>query len=166
MFASGPQEATVAAIPYQAATRSRPRGVAASPVHHAPHRHLRLVGSGEEALAAEVSSAGRHTRLAARRRARARRRGVAGAGLVALVLCTGWFGLGALRGLGQSAPRLLAGATLVPSGQRYVAHVGDTLWSIAERVEPGADPRPLVDSLSAQLRGRELVPGTVLLLPR
>ncbi len=29
----------------------------------------------------------------------------------------------------------------------YVVEPGDTLWSIARRVAPGHDPRPLVDAL-------------------
>jgi Tfp pilus assembly protein FimV len=29
----------------------------------------------------------------------------------------------------------------------YVVEPGDTLWSIARRVEPGHDPRPVVDAL-------------------
>ena len=29
----------------------------------------------------------------------------------------------------------------------YVVQPGDTLWSIARRADPGADPRPLVDRL-------------------
>jgi Tfp pilus assembly protein FimV len=29
----------------------------------------------------------------------------------------------------------------------YVVESGDTLWSIAERVAPGHDPRPVVDAL-------------------
>jgi nucleoid-associated protein YgaU len=34
----------------------------------------------------------------------------------------------------------------------YVAQPGDTLWTIAQRLVPGTDPRPLVDRL-AQLNG-------------
>ena len=37
----------------------------------------------------------------------------------------------------------------------YVVQPGDTLWSIARRVAPGQDPRPVVDGLIAanDLRG-------------
>jgi hypothetical protein len=42
---------------------------------------------------------------------------------------------------------------------------GDTLWSIAGRVEPGEDPRPLVDRLSAARHGAPLQPGETLHLP-
>jgi hypothetical protein len=36
---------------------------------------------------------------------------------------------------------------------------GDTLWSIAERMAPGADPRPMVDRLQARLGSTVLQPG-------
>ncbi len=77
-----------------------------------------------------------------------------------------WFGAGALRALGNSEGSVrLAGATSVSGGLRYVAEPGDSLWSIAVRVEPGEDPRALVDELEAQLHGRTLQPGDVLVLP-
>jgi len=47
----------------------------------------------------------------------------------------------------------------------YVVQPGDTLWSIAQRVEPGADPRPLVQQLSAELEGAGLQPGQALTVP-
>lgn len=50
---------------------------------------------------------------------------------------------------------------------RYVVREGDTVWSIAERVRPGEDPRPAVDAIVASndLDPRALVPGQVLLVP-
>jgi len=53
----------------------------------------------------------------------------------------------------------------VPGGYRYVARPGDTLWSIASKLEPGGDPRPLVAELEQQLHGAELIPGDPLKLP-
>jgi hypothetical protein len=41
----------------------------------------------------------------------------------------------------------------------YVVRAGDTLWSIARAVRPGADPRPIVDALSARVPGGVLQPG-------
>lgn len=75
-----------------------------------------------------------------------------------------WFGSGALAARPQ---RVVAfpGAVRTASGLRYVARSGDTLWSIASAAEPGADPRPLIDELSAQLHGEALQPGDVLELP-
>jgi Tfp pilus assembly protein FimV len=49
----------------------------------------------------------------------------------------------------------------------YVVRQGDTLWSIAERLAPGEDPRPLVDAISAAngVDAGELVPGQTLVVP-
>jgi len=46
-----------------------------------------------------------------------------------------------------------------------VVRPGDTLWSIALRFEPDADPRPLVDELSAARDGAPLVPGETIRWP-
>ena len=49
----------------------------------------------------------------------------------------------------------------------YVVRPGDTLWSIARRVSPKGDPRPIVDALAAANRidGAGLVPGQSLVVP-
>lgn len=49
----------------------------------------------------------------------------------------------------------------------YVVRPGDTLWSIAERLVPGEDPRPLVDALARAnaVSPGTLVPGQVLVVP-
>jgi Tfp pilus assembly protein FimV len=49
----------------------------------------------------------------------------------------------------------------------YVVREGDTLWSIAERVAPRADPRPVVDALVTvnEVDAGSLVPGQVLVIP-
>ncbi len=41
---------------------------------------------------------------------------------------------------------------------------GDTLWSIAQRVEPGKDPRPLVDLLNSATGGKPIDPGQTIVL--
>jgi nucleoid-associated protein YgaU len=48
-----------------------------------------------------------------------------------------------------------------------VVRVGDTLWSIASRVDGHGDVRAVVDEIQALngLRGADLVPGQTLLLP-
>lgn len=78
-----------------------------------------------------------------------------------------WFGASALA---SSAHHLdvhrLPGSVAVAGGYSYVVLPGDTLWSIARRVEPGADPRALVAKLEAQVHGSVLRPGDRLLLPR
>lgn len=78
-----------------------------------------------------------------------------------------WFGVGALAAGAHSGPVVrLPGSVPVAHGYAYVARPGDTLWSIAARVEPGRDPRPLVDQLEQQIHGGLLQPGERLLLPR
>ncbi len=59
---------------------------------------------------------------------------------------------------------------LVASGasycdQVYVTRPGDTIWGIAVRYSGTGDPRPLMDSLEAQISGRVLQPGQRLAVP-
>jgi len=97
-------------------------------------------------------------------RARGLRRLLPGAATLA-VLVSVWVGAGALSDLHRPALAVPAGAVKVPGGYRYVARPGDTLWSIASKLEPGGDPRPLVAELEQQLHGAELIPGDPLKLP-
>lgn len=84
-----------------------------------------------------------------------------------VVLAATWLGVGALSSADhQVQVRVLPGSVLVGGHADYVVRPGDTLWSIATRVEPGADPRPLVDELQAELHGKVLQPGDTLVLPR
>ncbi|HTX01217.1 MAG TPA: LysM peptidoglycan-binding domain-containing protein, partial [Acidimicrobiales bacterium] len=86
---------------------------------------------------------------------------MAAAVLTVAALAGVWIGAGALRRADATTPVRLAGSTPVAGGYRYVVQPGDTLWSIALQVEPGADPRPLVGELEGQLRGATLQPGDV-----
>ena len=45
------------------------------------------------------------------------------------------------------------------SGPSTVVRPGDSLWSVAARLAPGDDPRPVVDALAAARHGTILVPG-------
>ncbi|HXW35673.1 MAG TPA: LysM peptidoglycan-binding domain-containing protein, partial [Acidimicrobiales bacterium] len=58
-----------------------------------------------------------------------------------------------------------AGSQSLSPHSIYVVRPGDTLWSIAERLDPGGDPRPVVAQLSARLHGDTLIPGQALRLP-
>jgi nucleoid-associated protein YgaU len=65
----------------------------------------------------------------------------------------------AVRALGDPDQRYVTRST-------YVVRTGDTLWSIAERLSPGEDPRPLVDAITEvnRLEGT-LVPGQAIVVP-
>lgn len=49
----------------------------------------------------------------------------------------------------------------------YVVRSGDTLWTIAECLAPGRDPRPLVDAIASanDVAPGALVPGRALAIP-
>jgi hypothetical protein len=78
--------------------------------------------------------------------------------------------LGALVGLVCAMLVLVAWASAPAPGHpapvpaSVTVRAGDTLWSIASRIEPNADPRAVVDSLMAKnhLGDVSLVPGQVL----
>ncbi len=55
----------------------------------------------------------------------------------------------------------------VAAEHRVVVRPGDTLWSIARRVAPREDPRPLVDAIVAvnHVDPGALVPGQTVVVP-
>jgi hypothetical protein len=56
------------------------------------------------------------------------------------------------------------GSTLSPHSL-YVVQPGDTLWSIAQRLDPQTDPRPAVAAMSAEIGSATVRPGERLTLP-
>jgi nucleoid-associated protein YgaU len=63
----------------------------------------------------------------------------------------------------------LSTSPAAPAGdvRHYVVVVGDTLWSIAVRLGPGGDPRPLVDAIAEMndVDPGALHPGQTLVIP-
>ena len=106
-----------------------------------------------------------HPAVVARRRARLRRRRLVVAtavGAVLVALALPWGGAGG-RPLATSGP-VLAGAAVAAHAD-YVVQPGDTLWSIAVRLDPAGDPRVVVGELEAQTGSDTVVPGQHLHLP-
>jgi len=63
------------------------------------------------------------------------------------------------------APTPVDGGTAPVAGRTYVVQPGDTLWSIARRVAPDRDPRPVVDALRRANGGPDLRVGSSLPIP-
>jgi len=73
----------------------------------------------------------------------------------------------ALGGSPLAAPERRPASSALPAGgaASVVVEPGDTLWSIATRLAPADDPRPLVDELSDARGGAPLQPGERVRLP-
>jgi hypothetical protein len=107
---------------------------------------------------------GPDTRL---RPAFARRRAVAGLGLLAAVTA-GWLSVQVVTGAldaGSGSPPAPPGVGARPAGRVYVVQPGDTVWAIVRGTGVKGDPRPLVDRLQARLAGRPLEAGQQIVLP-
>lgn len=81
-----------------------------------------------------------------------------------------WLGAGALASHGGSASPVAAvpataASSLLVAGQTYVVKAGDTLRSIALRLDPSADPASVIALLHEQLHGGQLEPGLHIALP-
>lgn len=57
------------------------------------------------------------------------------------------------------------GPMLAVAQSSHVVQPGDTLWSLARRLQPGGDVRPLVHELSRRTAGRPLRAGQRIELP-
>lgn len=76
-----------------------------------------------------------------------------------------WAGAGLLATVHRPPLGVLPGSVKTPAGYVYVVRPGDTLWSIASRLQPGGDPRVLVAKLERQVSAGTLEPGSRLMLP-
>jgi Tfp pilus assembly protein FimV len=81
---------------------------------------------------------------------------------VAVVLVAAQAG-GALGGSPLAAPERRPAVSEATGTVRYVVEPGDSLWSIAEVLAPGEDPRPVVDALAEARRGAPLIPGETII---
>jgi hypothetical protein len=109
-------------------------------------------------------AAGRDRRLDVPTWRRRRAGATALAGLVLLVLVLA--ATGVLAAAGGRLPVGEGDGVVRPvASEAFVVHSGDTLWSIARRIQPEGDVRPLVDALSAQMGGTVLQPGDVVVWP-
>jgi hypothetical protein len=130
----------------------RPGGPGQSPVPGpGPHRPRPVYGRCDDPRAAARAAAvrRRHVLLAIV------------AVVVLVLLAVPWGG----RPRGLAAPGPVPVGTALSPHTVYVVRAGDTLWSIAERLDPQGDPRPVMTRLSGQLGGGTLRPGERLLLP-
>lgn len=93
---------------------------------------------------------------------------VAAAVVALLVVMAGSvaIGRGALAGLAPAPPAAASAPAAGPDATTVVVHPGDTLWSIARRVQPRGDVRPLVDRLVAANGSTVVVPGDRVVVPR
>ncbi|MDQ3979194.1 MAG: LysM peptidoglycan-binding domain-containing protein, partial [Actinomycetota bacterium] len=94
------------------------------------------------------------------------RRRRAAAGLVVAAVLALSAALGTLGGGPLPVPERPAPAVSPVGSRVYVVQPGDTFWSIARRLDPTGDPRPLVDRLVAAHGGPTLHVGERLPLPQ
>ena len=88
-------------------------------------------------------------------------------------IATALLTLGIVVVAGQAGAALGGSSPLAVSERRptivhgsVVVRPGDSLWSIATRLAPGEDPRPVVDQLTEARHGAALVPGETVRWPK
>jgi Tfp pilus assembly protein FimV len=76
---------------------------------------------------------------------------------VVVVLVTAQAGVALGSSTHDRAPERTPAST--SSVAEVTVHQGDSLWSVAQRLAPGEDPRPIVDALAQARRGAPLLVG-------
>jgi hypothetical protein len=89
------------------------------------------------------------------------------AAAVVVVVATLGLGSGWFRSLAPASPpaHVPAAAAAVPGTSVVTVRPGDSLWSIARRLQPGGDVRPLVDRLVELNGSAPLQPGDRVVVP-
>jgi hypothetical protein len=88
--------------------------------------------------------------------------------VVAVVVACSWLAIRTALGRIGGGPLATTGA---PGGSQGVAvrvwivRPGDTLWAIAEAIDPNGDVRPLVDRLASEAHGSAIYPGESIAIP-
>jgi len=148
------------------------------PISVVPQRRLRVVDAIEArpehrrelpwSFQEPIRVGARITSIDQRRRRRAilaRRRRLAALFTSAAILTATWGAVDALAGTRPSHLVTLPGSHRIAGGAIYTVHPGDTVWSIATRLDPTGDPRPLVANIVAHLHGGAIVPGEEIVVP-
>jgi len=139
-----------------------------------PTPHLRIVTDPRDLEVETCNPAPQTWRtgrdVADRRQARAqvhrrRRRLAAGLalGVVVVMLALPLKALGTVTVSGQETPGGMPAGLI--DGSVYVVQPGDTLSSIAHRINPGADQGALVAKMAHEVGSNEVVPGEHVVLP-
>jgi len=162
---TSPSGSEMVGEPWCSPTRGNPARVRidSAPASRAATVQPRAARVAPAPLPVERAFAGSRVRLPA---STYRRRRAIAAGLVVSLVLVLWAALGVFGGGPLLVPERPdpRGGSLQP-GTTYAVQPGDTMWSIAERLRPGADPRPLVDRLVAGHGGPTLHVGEHLRLP-
>lgn len=124
-------------------------------------RHLRVY----EPASGRIRPTGRlHPSVYRRRRILAA--GLCLLGVAVLLLLAQLIQAGIGGGPLSSADAAAGSPPMIAAGTRdYVVQPGDTLWTIAGRVDPNGDERPLVDALQRELGTTDIYPGEHIAIP-
>jgi LysM repeat protein len=130
-----------------------------------PHRH-HSAGTARPALRLVTADGGRTALVPVELGLRTVHLVVAVVAFALLLVLSLAAGNGALAGLAPGPTEGVgAAASAATTGPTVEAAAGDTLWSIARRIQPAGDVRSLVDQLVALNGTAPLQPGQAIALP-